>query len=172
MTKFIALCLVLGILVKIQSPYQEWFKAVEMYYLGISCILVAIMAWLLKKTSFIAPFDWFAVGALLIWFYRWHQFYRDDAPMFFIFPLFFAIVTALVTFFFTNQRDQFDQESIEYFKYFSNLIKLNTGFIAICVLLSLFLTDHFMFYPITMMVFILRYVLTTCLENDNLRNIS
>ena len=165
MPKFIVLCLVLGVLVKLQSPYQEWFKTVQMYYLGIGCILIAGTAWLSKKIKFIAPFDWFAVGALLIWFYRWHQFYRDDAPMFYLFPLFFAIVTALVTAILVNQRDQFDQESIEYFQYFSNLIILNTGFIASCVLLSLFLTDHFMLYPVAMMVYLLRFVLTSCLEN-------
>ncbi len=172
MTKFILLCLVLGILVKIQSPYQEWFKTVEMFYLGIACILVAIIAWLLKKTTLIAPFDWFAFGTLLIWFYRWHQFYRDDAPMFYLFPLFFAVVTALVTLYYINQRDHFDQETIKYFQYFSNLALLNTVFIAICVISSLFLTNHFMLYPVAMVVYILRFVLSTCLENYNPKNIS
>jgi hypothetical protein len=170
MTKFILLCLVLGILVKIQSPYQEWFKTVEMYYLGIACILIAISAWLMKKTTLIAPFDWFAVGAFLIWFYRWHQFYRDDAPMFYLFPLFFAIITAVVTLYYINQRDHFDQEAIEYLQYFSNLTALNTGFIAMCVILSLFLTDHFMLYPVAMVVYILRFVLSSCLENHDQKN--
>lgn len=165
MTKFILLCLGLGILVKLQSPYQEFFKTIEMFYFGIACMCLAIIVWLLKKTSRINPFDWFAMGTLLCWFYRWHQFYRDDAPMFYLFPLFFAIVTALVTVFLVDQRENFDYETIEYFQYFSDSVKLNTGGVVACVILSLFLNNHFILYPVAMIVYILRFVFSTCLQD-------
>ena len=161
---FITLSLILGILANMQSPFQELFKAIEMQYLGIGLVVIAALLAYLRKSSLLWPFDLFATATLLIWFYRWHHFYRDDAPMFFIFPLFFAIVTSVVTLSFVYKRDLFDEESIEAFQFFSKMLIFNCKIIVTALLISLFLTHHFIVYPVMMMVFIFRYVLSVCLE--------
>jgi hypothetical protein len=53
------------------------------------------VASVIKKIPVGFKFDLFATGTVLIWFYRWHDYYRVNAPMFYLFPFFFIILTAI-----------------------------------------------------------------------------
>ena len=167
---FIAFNLLLIFLVKSNSPYQELFKSEEIFYIGLVFISISAFLGLLKKFSVTYNFDLFATGTLLIWFTYWHQFYRDDAPMFYSFPIYFVLLTAIVSLLFVNRRHQFDAESINHIRYYSKMGVFDTGIIVILVMLSLTIKNHVMAYPIAMTVLILRFVMTACLEPYQLRH--
>ena len=164
MTTFIAVCLALGFLVQTDSPYQELFKSMELFYLGVGCILLSAITGLNNRISSSFSYDSFSLGTLLAWFSYWHQFYRDDAPMFYFYPIYFALITSVVLLFFVNRRHLLDDESIESIRYYSRMGRFNTGLIVTSVLTSLLITDHVLIYPVAMTVLILRFVLSICLE--------
>lgn len=166
MPLFIVLNLCLSILAQSQHEFQTIFKLAESAYLGVFFISIASIAMIIKKLPVGFKFDLFTSGSLLIWFYRWHHYYRDDAPMFYLFPLFFVILTATVSLIFINRRHLFDDETIQVFQYYSDNLKFYNFFIFAAVIGSLFLTNHFIVYPVTIVVLMLRFILSSCLEED------
>ena len=170
MPTFIIASLALGFLVQTDSPYQELFKSMELFYLGVGCILLSAITGLNERVSSSFSYDSFSLGTLLVWFSYWHQLYRDDAPMFYIFPFYFALITSIVLLLLVNRRHLFDDESLEYIRFYSRMGSFNTGLIVSAVLVSLLMTDHVLIYPISMTVLILRFVLSVCQEPISTKN--
>ncbi|MEO1866857.1 MAG: hypothetical protein ABGX69_01570 [Methylococcales bacterium] len=164
MPLFIIVNLSLSILAQSQHDFQVFFKLAESAYIGLFFIAVAGLASVIKKIPVGFKFDLFATGTVLIWFYRWHNYYRDDAPMFYLFPFFFVILTAISSLVFVNRRYRFDQETIQALNYYSDHLKFYNIFIFAAVIASLFLTNHFIAYPVTIVLLMLRFVLSSCLE--------
>ena len=164
MPLFITFNLIIGYLVQTQSPYQEIFISEITLYLGIGCIIASLIGSLIKLFNYNIWYDLFATGTLLTWFAYWHQFYLNETPMFFLFPLYFAFFVALVNILFISKRDRFDQESIDQMQYFSKMGRFHPGLIISGVLISLLLTDHYLLFPALITTFILRYTMTSCLK--------
>ncbi len=126
-------------------------------YVGFGFILCSAIAALSKRIHFTYSYDGFATGALLAWFSYWYQLFKNDAPMFYFFPLYFALLTAGVTLFFLRQDDWIDQESLKVMQRLANMLSFHPGVFAAAVLLSLEAHSHFLLFPIMMTLFILRY---------------
>ncbi len=169
MPLFILLNLCLSILAQSQHEFQTLFKLAESAYIGVLFISIASVTTVIKKIPVGFKFDLFASGTVLIWFYRWHHYYRDDAPMFYLFPLFFVVLTATVSLVFINRRHLFDHETIQTVKYYSDNLKFYNIFIFAAVIGSLFLTNHFIAYPVTIVILMLRFILSSCLEKNTPR---
>ena len=169
MPLFIILNLCLSTLAQSQHEFQAIFKVAESAYIGVLFISIASVTTVIKKIPVGFKFDLFASGTLLIWFYRWHHYYRDDAPMFYLFPFFFVIVTATVSLLFVNRRHRFDDETIQTLKYYSDNLRFYNIFIFAAVIGSLFLTNHFIAYPVTIVLLMLRFILSSCLEKNTPR---
>ena len=164
MPLFITFCLVLSYLAHIKSPYQDIFTSEITLYLGIGCIAISLSGALIKILNSNIWYDLFATGTLLTWFAYWHPFFLYETPMFFLFPLYFAFLTALVHILFISKRDRFDQESIDHMQYFSRMGRFHPGLIVAAILISLLLTNHYLLYPVLMSTFIVRYTMTSCLK--------
>ena len=129
-------------------------------YTGFGFILCSAIAALSKRIHVSYAYDGFATGALLVWFSYWYPLFKKDAPMFYFFPLYFALLTAGVTLLFLRRDDWVDQESLKSMQYFSNKLRFHPGIIASTVLISLEIHNHFLIFPITMTLFIMRYTFT------------
>ena len=164
MPVFITLNLLLSYLAQTESPYQNFFTATITIYLGLACIAISMIGAMIRKNYYLAWYDLFATGALLTWFSNWHQFFRNDAPMFYLFPLYFAFLTALVSLLFISKRDRFDQESVDHIRYFSDMTRFHPGLVVSAVLVSMLLPGHYLFFPIAMSLFIIRYTFTCCAD--------
>ncbi len=164
MPAFIVLNLTLSFLVQTQSRYQAIFIAPTMLYIGLATIAISLITALSRKVPYTIWYDSLASGILLTWFCYWHLFFRNDLPMFYLFPLFFAFMTALVSIFFVSKRDRFDQESIEHLRFFSELELFHPALIIAAVLVSVLLPGHYLLFPVLMNVLIVRYTLTSCLD--------
>ena len=164
MPLFIALSLTLCFLVQTASPLQSVLVKPFIIYIGLAVAIVSILGSLFKKLSAIIWYDIFSSSTLLVWFAYWNPLFKDDSPIFFFYPVYFALMTAFVTLFFIGQRHKIDDESFRLMQFLSKKSITEPWVIMICVLGSLELQQHFMLYPVMMTLLIMRFALASCME--------
>ena len=164
MPLFIALSLTLCFLVQTASPLQSVLVTPLIIYIGLAVAIVSILGSLFKKLSAIIWYDIFSSSTLLVWFVYWNPLFKDDSPIFFFYPVYFALMTAFVTLFFIGQRHKIDDESFRLMQFLSKKSITEPWVIMICVLGSLELQQHFMLYPVMMTLLIMRFALASCME--------
>jgi len=164
MPLFIALSLTLCFLVQTASPLQSVLVTPLIIYIGLAVAIISILGSLFKKLSAIIWYDIFSSSTLLVWFVYWNPLFKDDSPIFFFYPVYFALMTAFVTLFFIGQRHKIDDESFRLMQFLSKKSITEPWVIMICVLGSLELQQHFMLYPVMMTLLIMRFALASCME--------
>ena len=165
MPLFIALSLAISFMVQIASPLQSLLITPVFIYFGLAVAFISIFGSLFKKLSATIWYDAFSSSGLLVWFAYWKPLFKDDSPIFFFYPLYFALITAFVSLFFISQRDKIDDESFRFMQSYSKKNILQAWVLMACVLVSLELRQHFMLYPVMMTLLIMRFALTSCLES-------
>ena len=167
MPLFIALSLVLCFMVQTASSLQSLLVTPLLIYISLAVAIISIIGSLFKKKSAIIWYDIFAGSTLIIWFAYWKPLFKDDSPLFFFYPLYFALMTAFVSLFFIGQRDKIDDESFRLMGLLSKKSIYQPWVVMLCVLGSLELQQHFMLYPTMMTLLIFRFALASCLEGRN-----
>jgi hypothetical protein len=164
MPLFIALSLALCFMVQTASPLQGLLVSPLMIYIGLAGAIVSILGIYFKKWPAIVWYDLFSASTLVVWFAYWKPLFKDESPVFFFYPLYFALMTAFVSIFFIGQRDKIDDESFRFMLSLSKKPIIQPWLIMLCVLGSLELEQHFMLYPTLMTLLIMRFALAGCLE--------
>ncbi|TRW91505.1 hypothetical protein [Candidatus Methylobacter oryzae] len=169
MIGFILCSLLLAVLVQYQSEFLWLLTTQEALGIGLTVIAASLLLGYLKKLSTVTWHDGFATGCLLIWYAYWKPEFNDDAPMFFFFPLYYSLLTSIVTLTLINKSEYFDQESIRHLRYLEKNMRFNIGSAVVLVLISLLITWHYTLYPIAMTLFIVRHTIVACLETIDKR---
>jgi hypothetical protein len=117
-----------------------------------------------KKMPATICYDIFASSILIVWFAYWKPLFNDDSPIFFFYPLYFALMTAFVSLFVIGQQHKIDDESFNLMKSLSKKCIIQPWIVMLCVLASLKLQQHFLLYPVMMTLLIMRFALSSCLE--------
>lgn len=164
---FIALSLTLSFMVQTASPLQNILISPLFIYTGTALAVLSIFKILSKKIPLKIWYDIFASSMLLAWFAYWKPIFNEDSPIFLIYPLYFAFITAFVSLFFIGQRHTIDHETLRQMRFFSDKSKLQPWILMLCVMASLGLQQRYLLYPITMTLFILRFALSSCLEAND-----
>lgn len=164
MPLFISLSLAFSFIVQNASPLQSLLESTAFNYTGITLAICSIAGIVLKKLPAKICYDVFASGALLAWFGLWKPLFNDDSPIFYFYPLYFAFMTAFVSLFFIQRPQVIDYETLRYIKYISRKYKLPPWLVMVGVLMSLALHQHFLLFPIMMTLLIMRFALTSYLE--------
>lgn len=164
---FIALSLILSFMVQTASPLQSILITPLFIYSGMALAMLSIFKILSKKISAKIWYDIFASSILLAWFAYWKPIFNEDSPIFFLYPLYFAFITAFVSLFFIGQRHAIDHETLRQMRIFSDKSRLQPWILMLCVIASLGLQQHYLLYPITMTLLILRFALSSCLEAND-----
>lgn len=164
MPLFIALSLALCFIVQTASSLESVLVTPLLIYIGLAVAIISIFGSLFKKLPTIIWYDIFAGSTLIVWFAYWKPLFKDDSPIFFFYPLYFALMTAFVTLFFIGQRHKIDDESFRFMQFFSKKSILQPWVVMLCVLGSLELQQHFLLYPVMMTLLIMRFALASCLE--------
>lgn len=158
-------CLLLGFLVKSQSVYLPLLLSQPVWLAGAGLATGCLLAGCLKKLATSVWHDGFACGVLWGWYGNWQPLFSSDAPMFYVFPWYYALLSAWMTLTIVNKAARFDAESRESLAYIQhNLARFDTCLIGFFVLASLMLPDQYLLYPISMTAFIVRHTLQRCLE--------
>ena len=164
MPLFIALSLALCFMVQTASSLQSVLITPILIYISLAIAIISIFGSLFKKLSAIIWYDIFAGSTLIVWFAYWKPLFKDDSPIFFFYPVYFALMTAFVSLFFIGQRHKIDDESFRLMQLLSKKSIIQPWVVMLCVLVSLELQQHFMLYPVMMTLLIMRFALASCLE--------
>ncbi|MGZ4995241.1 MAG: hypothetical protein ACXV79_13890, partial [Methylobacter sp.] len=154
MIGFILCSFSLAVLVQNQSEFLRLLSTPVALGVGVAVMAVSLLAGYLKKAPTIIWHDGFATSALLVWYAYWAPQFDDDAPMFFFFPLYYSLLTSIVTVALINKSQDFDLESIRHLRYLDKNSRFNIGMIIALVLVSLVITRHYALYPIAMTFFV------------------
>jgi hypothetical protein len=164
MPLFIVLSLALGFLVQTASSLQSLLVTMGVIYVSLGVAIISIVGSQFKKLQSIIWYDIFSSSTLLVWFAYWKPLFKDDSPIFFFYPIYFALMTAFVALFFIGQRNKIDNESFIFMQSLAKKIIIQPWVIMVCILGSLELQQHFMLYPTLMTMLILRFALAGCIE--------
>jgi len=163
MPLFIVLSLSLCFMVQTASSLQSALVTPLFIYIGLAIAIISIFGSLLKKMSTLIWYDIFSSSTLLVWFAYWKPLFKDDSPIFFFYPLYFALMTAFVSLFYIGQRDKIDDESFRLMLFLSKKTILQPWIVMLCVLGTLELQQHFMLYPVMMTLLVTRFAFSSCL---------
>ena len=168
MFAFILLNLCIGFFLKDGSLLHNLFLSDATLYSGIILLVASLIATWFKyrKISFKLRYDLFAVGALLVWIAYWPPFFRFGSPMFHYFPLYFAFITALSSILFITKRENMDPDAVKLLQWLSDSGRFNPVIIMIAVIISLALPQHFLLFPVTITILVMRFALACCLNNE------
>lgn len=164
MIGFILCSLSLAVLVQNQNEFLQLLATPVALGIGLTIMAASLLAGYLKKVPTVTWHDGFATSSLLAWYAYWQPQFNDDAPMFFFFPLYYALLTSIVTLALINKSQYFDLESVEHLRYLEKISRFDISVIVVFVLISLLITRHYALYPIAMTFFIIRHTMTACLE--------
>jgi len=164
MPLFIVLSLALCFLVQTASSLQGLLVSPLLIYISLALAVISIFGSMFEKLSALIWYDIFSSSTLLIWFGYWKPLFKDDSPIFFFYPVYFSLMTAFITLFFIDQRHKIDKESFRIMQFLSKKSIIRPWVVMICVLGSLELQQHFMLYPVTMTLLIMRFALASCLK--------
>lgn len=164
---FISLSLVLCYLAQTPSALPVMMTSPLFFYGGLAIALVSIIGLFFKKLPDRIGYDAFSSGTLLLWFAYWKPMplFNGDSPIFFFFPLYFALMSAFTTLFLSNQNHSIDKESLIYMRDFDKRRMIPAWSLMLLVLGSLEITQHYQLYPVMMTLLMLRFAFSSCLQD-------
>ncbi len=165
MIAFIVCSSLLAILVMNQNAYLPLLETPAALGIGLSLMAASLLLGYLKKVPTIIWHDGFATATLLVWYAYSKPQFDDDAPMFFFFPLYYALLTSFATLALINKSADFNQETIKNLRYLNKMLRVDINMAIVFVLISLVITWHYALYPMAMTFFIIRHTMIVCLEN-------
>ncbi|MDD5578907.1 MAG: hypothetical protein PHY16_06445 [Methylobacter sp.] len=161
---FITVSLFLSFIGQFASSVQSLLISPLFIYIGTGVALLSIAGIIIKKLHTKIGYDIFAGSTLLAWFAYWKMLFNEDSPLFFFFPLYFAFMTAFVSLFLINQQHKIDSETFSRMQSLSEMKGLQPWFIMSCVLVTLEFQKHYLLFPVMMTLLIMRFALSSCLE--------
>jgi hypothetical protein len=165
MPVFIILSLSLCYIVETANPVQSFLTSPMIIYTGTSFAVISTIGIFFKKFHENMWYDLFFSSTLLTWFASWKSLFNDQSPMFFFFPLYFALTTAFATFILIGGRQRIDRQTRDYMKAFVEKSGMEPWILMIFILGSLQLQHHFMLFPVLMTLLLVRYTLSGCLQS-------
>ncbi len=164
MPVFVSFCLAIAALVQLNSRIQDLLVSDFVLYSGLAVAIGAIIASFFNKLSEKISYDLFACSALLVWFAYWKPMFVKDSPIFFFFPVYFALLIAFVSLFFIGQRQKIDRISMKILQSIEDSEVVQPWFVMSCVLVSLYFENHFLQYPVMTTLLVIRFSLSACLK--------
>ncbi|MCF6203149.1 MAG: hypothetical protein L3J59_05675 [Methylococcaceae bacterium] len=116
-----------------------------------------------KKIHFSLCYDLFAVGSILVWLSYWPPFFREGSPIFYVFSLYFAFITAFLSLLFKAQKESMSIDEIKNLQMLANYRLASPLVFLTVVIMSLAFPEHFLLFPVAITLLIIRFSLTDCL---------
>ena len=133
-------------------------------YIGLTIAVITVIGSFFKKIPEYISYDLFASSILFTWFAYWKPLFVRDSPIFFFFPVYFALIVAFVSLFFIGQRHKIDQDSLNRMQTIVDSGVVQPWFIMVCVTVTLYFENRFIQFPTMMTLLTTRYALSGCLK--------
>lgn len=164
MTAFVFCNLLLAVVEISRSPIQTWLTGDLASGLGIAAMIVSLLLGRLKKVRGQLWHDGFLTGAMLTWYASWKPQFETDAPMFVFYPLYFSLISAVVSLLLVNRASNFDPESVRQLRYMDKLARFDFSFNVGFVVVALVITRHYALFPMAVTFYIMREAIIACLD--------
>lgn len=164
MPLFIAFSLTLAVVAQLDSTWLARIALPAVLYFGLAWAGCSVIAMALKKHLVFLGYDGFASSTLLIWLVYWLPQFVDGSPLFFFYPLYFALTTALISLFFVGTRQKIDADSLSLMAVLADKVWTQPSLLMIAILGGLAVPQHFMLYPTLMTLLVIRFALDSCLK--------
>ena len=161
---FVAFCLILAFIVQTGNPIQAVLISPVVIYVGLAIAVSTIIGSFFNKIPEKISYDLFASGILFAWFAYWKPLFVADSPIFFFFPVYFALIVAFVSLFFIGQRHKIDRDSLQRMQAIVDSGVVAPSFVMVCVTVTLYFENRFIQFPTTMTLLTARYALSGCLK--------
>ncbi len=167
MPLFIVINLILSFFAQNDGAFKEiiinpFLMDICLGFAGISLIVSFVKKWQLNIT-----YDVFASSVLVVWFSYWQPYFKDDAPMFFVYPVYFAMLTAVISLIVIGHQSYIDKVTLRAMLSLSSRTIIQPWIIMICLFISLELHQNFLFFPTMMTLLIIRFGLSGYLSKHN-----
>lgn len=162
---FILLNMFLVFFLNSDSSVQLLFQSEYSLYVGVFLLVLNFVSigTQTKKIPFSLSYDLFAVGSVLVWCSYWPPFFREESPLFYVFSLYFAFITAFFSLLFKTQKESMGIDDIKNLQMLSNYRLTNPLVFLTAVIISLAFPGHFLLFPVAITLLIIRFSLTYCL---------
>jgi hypothetical protein len=154
----------LAVIVQTESPIQTTLVSPIVVYVGLTVAVATIIASYFKRLPESFSYDLFASSILFAWFAYWKPLFVTDSPIFFFFPIYFALVVALVSLFFIGQRHNIDRDSLQQMQAIVDSGVIAPWLVMMCVTVTLYFENRFIQFPTMMTLLAIRYALSGCLK--------
>jgi hypothetical protein len=161
---FVALCLILAVIVQTGGPIQASLASPVVFYVGLTVAIATITGSFFKKIPEHVSYDVFASSILVAWFALWKPLFAKDSPIFFFYPVYFALIVAFVSLFFIGQRHKIDRDSLQRMQAVVDSGVIEPWFVMVCVSVTLYFENRFIQFPTFMTLLAARYALSGCLR--------
>lgn len=166
MIVYISVCLAMAYIVQSQNSLQMLLSSPAFAIIGLIGALLAIVCTIMKKFPERICYEIFFCCSLLTWYPYWLPYFKEQSPIFFFFPLFFAGITVFLSLVFINNKHKIDAENLDHLRRLSDQPGLQPWALMLCVLGSLELQDHFQVYPVMTTLLLLRFTLSSCIDSN------
>ena len=166
MPLFIVVNLLLSFFAQDEGLVKEVLLIPLLMYICIGIASICLALSVVKKCQRNITFDLFASSIALVWFSYWQPYFKDDAPMFFIYPVYFAMLTAIISLVVNGHHTRVDKHTFVAMQAFSSRVIIQPWIIMSCLFISIALYQNFLFFPTMMTLMVIRYALTSYLNKQ------
>ena len=164
MPLFSLLSLFFALIVESNSTLQKVLMNDACLYAGLGIAILAITGNFFKKMPEMLSYDLFSSGTLTAWFTWWKPLFNPDSPIFFFFPVYFALISALASLIFMSRRHKIDAQELKLLRAIEGSGAVASWMLMSVVLATLYFENHFLQYPVWMTLLIIRYLMSGFLQ--------
>ena len=164
MPLFILINLLLCLFAQNANKFKELILEPSLMYLCLGLAIISFCAILVKKWHTSIWYDLFASSIVIVWFSYWQPDFNSDAPMYFLYPLYFAMLTAVITLQLQRTQQKLDPVSLSVMQSLASRAVIQPWAIMIVIFISLELKQNFLFFPTVMTLFVIRFALVNYLS--------
>jgi hypothetical protein len=157
MPLFIIINLALCFFAQTDSVFKSLLLIPLFMHINLGIAIVSLLGSLIKKFNSLVWFDLFSSATTVVWFAYWQTSFKDDSPMFFFYPLYFSMLSALISLFFINALTKVDKDSFAIMQQIDKKVLLHPAIIMVGILLSLESHQNFMLFPTLMTLLFIRF---------------
>ena len=143
----------------LETLNMPWLTQIGLLFI---CLSGAI--YFVGHSKYRLAYDFFLVGTLIVWWIHWREVYQANAPLFKFYPVYFSILSVLLTSSVINQKHCLDDDQIELIRLIYARFLFRPELLVGLTLMSLYLRQQYVLYPVMVSFVYVRYVFTECLE--------
>ena len=147
-----------------QSIYLSALNSDAALYFGFGCVAVSVLMSFFPRIHDGFKYNLFCVGCLIVWFADWSRIFGLEAPIFYSYPVYFALLSVAITHLVINQTERFDDDQVKLMRIIYNWKPFKPPVLAAGALVSLSFPSHYLLYTVAMTFMLISYAFGICLQ--------